>query len=374
MRVGSAITVLVMGSSLLVGQTMPTVVAANPTVSSPAVESKEYSSQPAATVEPDIRPETPVVTLEGICDRPSKIAKSAKPAACKTVITRAGMDALVDTLLPGATPTVRSQFAISYARLLAAAELARQQHMDTDATLTKEIQARQKMAGLQVLAAALYKSLEKNASTVPRAEVLHYYTLHAASYEQGEVQRITLPKSAQTVNGQPLDAVVLRAKADTVRARAAAGEDFPKLQEEAYKDLGIKTVAPPTMLSLVRRVALPAEEATVFDLAPGATSEVVDRAGALVILKLDSKKVIPVDDVQAEIEAFLQRQRLQEGLRSASSNVKANFNLKYLGVTEAPELFPPLSGRQPQVRQHMASNMRSMMPTRHAIVRAMPGR
>jgi hypothetical protein len=314
----------------------------------------------------EVPQDAPVVTLEGVCDRPRVRAKSA---GCKIVITRAQMDALIDTLVPDATQSVRSQFAINYARLVAAAEVAKRQHLENDPAAAKEIQARQKMVRMQVLASTLYKSLEGQAAMAPLSEVQKYYAGHPTDYEEGEVQRLVLPKSVPTIGGRPLDESAVKTKAEALRARAVAGEDFRQLQEEAYKDLGIKAVPPPTKLNMVRRHSLPPEEAKVFDLKVGETSEVVDAVVSLVVLKLDSKKLMPVETVQPEIESILQRERMQTDLRNATGDVKVEFNLKYLEMASAPELFPLQGLSQPPARPRMMSKLRSLRSRQRMMVR-----
>jgi PPIC-type PPIASE domain len=314
---------------------------------------------------PTISPNTAVVTLEGVCDHSRKRVKSG---ACRTVITRAQMDALIDDLVPGASPEIRGQFAINYARILAAAEVASRQDLDKAPAVAREIQTRENLARLQVLASRLYKSVEVQALAVPQAEVLRYYTAHAASYEEGDLQRLTLPKSAMTISGKPLDEAEVKAKASAFRTRAAAGESFEKLQDEAYKALEISGGPPSTKLSGIRRSTLTREQAVVFDLQPGGTSEVVEGEGSFLILKLDSKKMIPLDRVQGEIESSLKQERLEDGIRRATTNIKAEFNLNYLGTTSAPELFP-LPGQSVAASRGVSS---ARSHSRHSLVRAIP--
>lgn len=63
--------------------------------------------------------------------------------------------------------------------------------------------------------------------------------------------------------------------------------------------------------------------------------------GAILVLKLDSKKTISMEDARTEIETLLIHDRLDQELRDATKSVKAQFNLKYLEMQSAPELFPP---------------------------------
>ncbi|HEY1262176.1 MAG TPA: peptidylprolyl isomerase [Terriglobales bacterium] len=327
-------------------------------------ESKISSPAPAAV---EVAPDAAVVTLAGVCDHTQKTGKAE---ACKTVVTRAQMDALVEILVPNATQEIRAQFAVNYARMLAAAEIAERHDLEKDPSVVKEIETREKLARMQALSSHLFRSLQQQANSVPQAQVLSYYQAHAVNFEQGEVLRLTLPKSAPTGSGTPLDPSAVQARAEALRTRAAAGEDFEKLQAEAYKDLDISGKPPLTRLSLNGRGSLPPEQAKVFDLQPGGLTEVIDSHGSLVILKLVSKSLVPIEKVQQQIGSVLQRERMQDELRLAAGDVKADFNLAYLQTSTAPELFPAPGASTPAVTN---SNQRVWTPRRRgASVRALP--
>jgi hypothetical protein len=286
----------------------------------------------------DVPPNAPVVTLEGVCDRSQK---NASVKDCKTVITRAQMDALINVLQPDASPMARRQFAITYARLIAASDIAEQRHLDVSPAVVKELQVQLKLARMQVLTESLLQAIQRQTEDIPDTEIQKYYTEHQGYFEQAGLQRVYVPKSAATESGQPLDSAAVKARADELHARAAAGEEFDMLQQEAYKSLGIKATPPPTRLGLMPRSKLSPDEAKVFDLAPGDVTQVLESQDALIILKLESKQTISVESARPEIEALLLHDRMQDGLREATKSVKAQFNLKYLESQTAPELFPP---------------------------------
>jgi parvulin-like peptidyl-prolyl cis-trans isomerase-like protein len=308
-----------------------------------AMSKQQWGSQQAlpegkpSPTEAEVTPDTPVVTLEGICDEPR--ATGAK--VCKTVITRAQMDSLIDMVSPGAVPAARSAFAIGYARLLAAADASQRQHLEKDPAVAAELQAQLKLARVRVLTKAFYHQLEEQATNVPDSEIQKFYTEHQANFEQGEVRRLTIPRSSVTNPGQPMDGQEVKAKMDQVEAMAARGEDFDQVQQEAYTMFGITAAPPPTKPILVRRASLRPNEATVFDLNVGEVTQVLSSPDAFVILKLESKEVVPIEVAQSEFKPFLQQQRKVEALQSAAKNVTAEFNLAYLGTATAPELFPP---------------------------------
>jgi hypothetical protein len=308
----------------------------------------------------EVPPDTPVVTLEGVCDH----SQAPGTKDCKTVITRAQMDSIIDLLAPGTPQDARPQFAIKYARLLAASGVARREHLEKDPVVVNELEAQLKLVRMQVLANTLYHQMQEQAENVPMSEIQKYYAEHQANFDQGEVWRLYVPRTVAATSGQPLDASAIKAKADELRERAAAGEDFDQLQREAYKNMGINVAPPLTKLNVVRRTSLPQDEAKVFDLNVGELSPVLESQGALVILKLGSKQSIPVESAGPEIKSILQRDRLQQELQSATNNVKAQFNLQYLDMPSAPELFPPTALAQPGAKSGTASNLRSRMRSR----------
>jgi hypothetical protein len=282
------------------------------------------------------------------------------------------MDSLINTLDPNAPPMYRRQFAINYARLLAASGVAERRHLDKDPAVANELQIQQKIVRMQVLANTLYQQMEVRAANVSTSEIEKYYTDHQADFEQGEVRRFSIPKPAPTT-AQTQDEPAWRAKADELRARAAAGDDFDQLQKDAYEELGIKATPPPTKLNMVRRLSLRPGEGIVFDLKPGDVSQVLDSEGTFVILKLESKQSISMEAARQEIQSVLRRERTQQELRNATQNAKAQFNLKYLNIPSAPELFPPPVLAQLPAQSGPQLNSVSRMPSRRRMPLRAPG-
>jgi parvulin-like peptidyl-prolyl isomerase len=329
------------------------------------------SVQLESGVEGQVPLEAPVVTLDGPCEQPRK---GAPQTNCKSVVTRAEVDTLIDLLEPNASPAARRQLAVNYARLVAASVAANRKHLEKDPLIAKQLQVQQKLVSMQVLANAFYRELEAEAKNVPISEVENYYLGHRLDFERGEVRRLLIPKQAPTASAQSLDVSKLRAKAEELRARAAAGEDFDNLQQAANEDLGIKTSLPATKLSMARRTSLPAGEEMVFDLDSGQVTQVIDSPSAFVVLKLESKKILSLEDAKPEILPFLQRERAKQVIGNATGSAKAEFNLQYFGLLSAPELFPPPQitglagdrGMQSEFVQR-SSPRRPMLPRRREI-------
>jgi len=319
----------------------------------------------------NVPPDSPVLTLEGPCDQPRK---GARKSACKSVVTRAEIDSVINLVEPNASPAARRQLAINYARLVAASTAAKRRHLETDPAVAKQLLMQQKLVYMQVLANTFYRQIEAEASNVPIPEIEKFYSGHLPDFERGEVRRLFVPKQISTASTQSLDASILKTKAEELRVRASAGEDFDQLQQAAYEDLGIKAAIPTTKLNMVRRTSLPVGESTVFDLDPGQVTQVLDSPDAFVVLKLESKKILSLEDAKPEIAPFLQRERAQREIGDATESGKTQFNLQYFGLQSAPELFPPPQvtglagerGTQSDFAQR-AGARRPMMPRRREV-------
>ena len=256
-------------------------------------------------------------------------------------MTRSELDGLIELLEPNASPAARRQFAINYASLVAASGAAERRHLEKNPAVAQQLQMQEKLIRMQVLANALYRQIEADANNVSISKIEEYYSGHLADFEQGQVRRLFLPKPIATASPQSSDTSILKAKAEEMRARAVAGEDFDKLQQAAYEDLGIKAAISNTKLNMVRRTNLPVGEGAVFDIEPGQVTQVLDSPSAYVVLKLESKKILSLDEAKPGIVPILQRERAKQEIRDATESGKAQFNLQYFGLASAPELFPP---------------------------------
>jgi hypothetical protein len=349
----------------------------SPSATSPdrttAVPSTQQAG-PDSRATADVLPQTPVLTFLGPCERPQKIV-AAK--GCKTVLTWAEIDTLLNALEPDSAPASRRQLAVNYSRLAAAAGAAERQRLEKDPKIAKQIQLQQKLVRMQVLANALYRQIEERANDVPSSDLEKFYAEHQGSFVRGDVRRLTIPKSLSAVVEQAADTVALRTLADDFQKRAAAEEDFDQLQQEVLQSFGVKLAVPPTKLNMVGPANLPVAERLVFDLAPGQVTQVLDSPSAFTILKLDSKQAIPMDNAKPEIVMLLQRARAQQEMLKITASSNAQFNLRYLGLTAPPDLFPPpqvvgwMVGAQSNIVQRMPSR-RAMMPHKRQVPASPP--
>src|SRR5262249_49349346 len=127
---------------------------------------------------------------------------------------------------------------------------------------------RMRLARMQVLAQELTKALQDQAAQISDQDIEAYYKANLDKFMEIDVDRIYVPKTQTPPDSdkEPSEAEqqkfeqesekVMKAEADKLRARAAAGEDFKKLQEEAFEKANLKTGTPNTEMGKVRRNVL----------------------------------------------------------------------------------------------------------------------
>jgi hypothetical protein len=202
--------------------------------------------------------------------------------------------------------------------------------------------------------------MQEKASNVPDADVQKYYDDNKSAYEEADLKRIFIPKNKQLEPSKvklteeqekkrQADAeAAMKAEADKLHARAEAGEDWNKLQEEAFQAAGFKAKAPSTDMGKVRRSGLPPSQAPqVFDLATGKVSPVIADTSGYFIYKMGAKETLPLDKVKEEIHNTLRAQRMQDSMQAIQQSATPTLNDEYFGSEPAPgaEMMGP--GHQP---------------------------
>lgn len=276
----------------------------------------------------------PVITLNDFCADPVK-----EGSACKTVITRAEFERLIDALQPGMPPELRLKVAAAYARNLRMAAAAEKRGLDKTPAFAEEM----RYARLQLLAQDLDRALHTDAGNVSDDDLADYYRKNVSAFQQATLARIFVPHAksiagahphpAETAPTDPAPAdAAVKASAEAMtkvaadlRARAASGEDPDKLQIEAYAEAGIERKTVETKLDKVRRTTLPPQHEAVMDLNPGEVSQVFsDPDGAHFIYKMIRKETLPLEEVKSEILAAISSQRYRDSTKSLQGDVVFN--------------------------------------------------
>ena len=322
-----------------------------------------------------VAPTAAVITVNGVCPAAPKAAAAtgaaAKPAGaakapaadCKTVITKAQFEKLASGVAPNMTPQLRKQLASVLPRLIAMSDAAQKRGLDK----TPQFAETMKFARMQILTNELQRSIQAEAAKVPDADVADYYKKNPEAFEQFNVDRLFVPRNKQDAEAKEDDEekdeklsdeakkakqAEEKAKADegeqamaklaeTLRARAAAGEDFVKLQKEAFDAAGMKIDSPTVNLPKVRRTGLPPGHAAVFEVKAGEVSQVINDSGGHYVYKVISKDSLTLEQAKDEIHSTLQNQRTRDMMDKVNSSFKSETNEAYFGPAGPGGMAPP---------------------------------
>jgi hypothetical protein len=340
-----------------------------PATAPPAQSSPAPAAKAGKAAEPEDEAKAPaelpenavVLTIKGVCSPAPKTAAAAsaktatakKPADCKTEITRAQFEKIASAVSPNVTPQLKQQLEKALPRFMAMSQFAKEKGLDK----TPRFEELMKLVKMQVLSQELQRSIQEKADNVPPAEIASYYKDNQQSYEQYSLDRLFIPRFKQTQPEEtPKDmtdeqrkakeaadkakqdegAQQLEKLADTLRARAAAGEDFAKLQKEAFEAAGEKVDNPTVNLPKVRRSGLPPAHAAVFELKVGDVSQVISDNGGHYIYKVVSKEEVPLDQVKEEIHNKLKAEHMKDVMDKYTSSFTPIPNDAYFGPPMPP--------------------------------------
>jgi PPIC-type PPIASE domain len=343
---------------------------------SPAPAANQMNEQPPTT-EKDSAASVPataaVLTIDGVCEpqakAPTAKGAAAKPASapkagtnCRTVITKAQFEQLANNLAPNITPQMKKQLASVLPRLMAMSNEAKKEGLEN----TPQYKERVKFNRMQILAQQLQQKLQDQAADVPQADIEKYYKEHPETFEQYSLDRLFVPRTKQVeaeakqegnkeskASGQEQKDKEAAEKArqgqgeqamttlaEDLRARALAGEDFLKLQKEAFEAAGMKIESPTVTLPSIRRSGLPPAHAAVFALKPGDVSEVISDNGGHYIYKMNNKSEMTLEQAKTEIHSKLQNDRMHEEMDKLNNSFKVETNEAYFGPGGANAMPP----------------------------------
>jgi hypothetical protein len=306
-----------------------------------------------------------VLTIKGVCPAAAQAApktaaagKAAaapakKPADCKTEITRAQFEKIASALTPNVTPQVKHQLEQALPRVMAMSEAAKKKGLDKSPQYIETL----KFYKMQILTSQLQREVQEEADKIPPEKILAYYKKNPEAYQQFSLDRLFIPrykqpeaqdkeeakepeklteeqqkaKEAEDKARQEKGEQEMNKLAETLRERAAAGEDFVKLQKEAFAAAGTKVENPTVNLPKVRRTGLPPAHATVFDLKVGEVSALISDNGGHYVYKVVSEEVIPLDQVKDEIHNKLKTEQLKEMMEQYTNSFQATPNEAYFG-------------------------------------------
>jgi hypothetical protein len=265
----------------------------------------------------------------------------AATADCKTVITRADWERMLSIINRPIPPQYRRQVAEQFVNLYELSNAGAKAGLEKD----PKVQERLRLSRIQVLGQAYMDKVREQ--PVSESAIDSYYKANAPQFEEVTLKRVYVPK-APPVEGKPADEAASKMLAQKIRDRAAAGEDFEKLQKEAYEAVSNKGTPPPTDLGGKRRGSLPPKhEEDVFKLKVGDVSPPYDEQSGFFIYKVEKKGEAPLDAVKPEIEKRLQEEKTKDALTKLKDSITPVYNEAYFGPASAAGA-EPHAGAQPK--------------------------
>jgi hypothetical protein len=341
-----------------------------------------------------VAPDAAVITIQGICDTPAAkaAAGSAQPkSACKTVITRAQFEGLASALQPNMNPAMKRRLADLYPKMLVMAHEARKRGLENDPKYKEILQ----FAKLQILSQELSRSLKDESEKIPDADIEKYYKDNMSAFQQADMKRLFIPKEKQTESAEnesedsgqaagpaksaakpeqakatdqksadqnkadeeakkTADEQAMKKEAETLHTRAAAGEEFDKLQKEAFDAAAIKGTPPSTSVGKLTPSEVPVTHRAVLDLKAGQVSDLITEPNGYYIYKVISKDTKPLAEARDQIRATLAQQRMQDTVQKIQESAKTDLNETYFAAA-APAGMPP--GVAPAAGGHSGMQM-----------------
>ena len=296
----------------------------------------------------NLAPDAPVVTIDGVCSTaPWSIAtpitatnpgsansssqvSTTDPNTCKLTITRAEFEKLSAVLAPTLPPTSAIQVARVYSDLLVSALKGHEAGVDKDPHFDDIL----KFTYVQVVARAMTQRIEKQANEAAEAEIDKYYKEHSREFEQVQLLQISIPKHKLRLDDSPpppsaaelaAEEAAMKTEADQIHRRAVAGEEFDKLQDEAYTVAGNADAAPNPDAGAVTRSEVGQFQDLIFSLEPGKVSDLVSGPEAWHIFQVSSKMMMP----REEARAWMAGRKMKAETEAMKKSAKAHFNSAY---------------------------------------------
>jgi parvulin-like peptidyl-prolyl cis-trans isomerase-like protein len=286
----------------------------------------------------------PVVTAKGSCPKSAATSKNSAKAECKVTLGRENFESLVNGINPKMVKGERRVLASTYGKALALAEEASRRGLDRDPRLQAQIQ----YSRLILLANAMSKELYKESLKSTDEDAEKYYASHGSLFERFTFDRIFVPlekhsasplksSDVEVTSGQANDLKQKEMKelAEQVYARAVAGEDFGKLQNEVFKTAEIAT-EPNIKVEDLRRGDLSQVQNVIFDLQPGKISALLTDDTGYFIYKMVSRIVPPFQEVKPQVTVRMQIDNNAEAVRKIEKMSNAQVNDNYFDKYDPP--------------------------------------
>jgi peptidyl-prolyl cis-trans isomerase C len=246
-----------------------------------------------------VTPGTPSVTPPAAVISPDKVVLTIG----EEKITAGEFDKLIDALPEQARAQVRGprkrQFAEQLVQVKVMYQEAHRRKLDENPVVQRQLELQRE----NFLASILLQDMTANAQ-IDDASARQYYDQHKADYESVRARHILIRVKGSQLPAQPgrkeLSEEEALAKAEEIRKRLLAGEDFATLAKAESDD--VRSGANGGDLgSLKHKQTVPPFDAAVFSLPVGQLSEPVKSQYGYHIIKVEQHEVKPFEEVKDDV-------------------------------------------------------------------------
>jgi len=282
----------------------------------------------------------PTVTLS--VDNPApKTLPVAPPdrvvvAVGDVTVTAAQFDQIIDALPEQyrsvARGSGRKQFADNIVRIVVLAQEGKRRKLDESSAYRTQSM----FQDANILANMTYEEIGKNIK-LDEADVRKYYEAHKAEFEQVRARHILIRAQGSPTAVRPgqkdLTEAEALAKAQDLRKRIQAGEDFAQLASQESDDTG--SAAKGGDLGFFRHGQMvPSFEQAAFALQPGEIGEPVKSPFGYHVIKVEAKESKSFEDVRPELERRMRPEQAQKTLQELQKKSPAVLDPDFFGLAK----------------------------------------
>jgi parvulin-like peptidyl-prolyl isomerase len=227
----------------------------------------------------------------------------------------------------------RRDFAKNLVELNVLADEALKQGVDQKPEVRLQLQFQRD----NMLAQAEFLNLQQQAA-VSDAQVQTYYDAHKTDYEVLKARHILIRIKGAPMPGAPgkpeLTDAEAKAKAEEIRKRLVAGEDFATIAKAESDDTSSGEDGG-ELGEFTRGRMVPPFEKAAFELKVGDISEPVQSPFGYHIIQVESHTTKSLDEVKPQIIAQLRPQAAREAVTALTGQAKVELNDAYFGAEPA---------------------------------------
>jgi parvulin-like peptidyl-prolyl isomerase len=251
-------------------------------------------------------------------------------------ITAAQFDQIIDALPEQyravARGSGRKQFADNVVRIAVLAQEGKRRKLDESSAYRTQ----SKFEDANILANMTYEEIGKNAK-LDEADVRKYFEAHKAEFEQVRARHILIRMQGSQAAIRPgqkdLTEAEALAKAQDLRKRIQAGEDFAQLARQESDDTG--SGAKGGDLGFFRHGQMvPSFEEAAFALQPGDLSEPVKTPFGYHVIKAEAKESKSFEDVRPELERRMRPEQAQKTLEELQKKTPVVLDPDFFGLAK----------------------------------------